>query len=60
MASFSDTNSASEAKTEADDSTDVKMDEADKLKCVQAANEGMKLLLNSRLKESEELFKRSR
>lgn len=44
------------------DGTDskAKSDDGDRLKYVQAANEGMKLLLNSRLTESEELFSKSR
>ena len=59
MASFSKQNPAFEGDTE-DSTSEIKMDEADMLKRVQVANEGMKLLLNSKLREAEELFKKSR
>ena len=36
------------------------MDELEELRRVQIANEGMNLLLSSRLKEAEELFQKSR
>ncbi len=59
MASFSKQNPAFEGDTE-DSTSETNMDEADLLKRVQAANEGMKLLLNSNLREAEDLFKKSR
>ena len=49
-----------EGTTEPDLACETNMDETVLLKHVQAANEGMKLLLNSRLKESEDLFRKSR
>ena len=49
-----------EGITEPDIASEASMDETVLLKHVQAANEGMKLLLNSKLKESEDLFKQSR
>ena len=44
-----------------EENTASKMDpESEELKCVQIANEGMKLLLSSRMREAEELYRKSR
>ena len=44
-----------------EENTASKMDpDSEELKCVQIANEGMKLLLSSRMREAEEMYRRSR
>ena len=59
MASVGDTGPELELE-EAEKMSESKIEATEQLKRVQAANEGMKLLLNSKLKESEDLFKKSR
>ena len=61
MASLPVSQEGGECLEDKEENTASKMDpDSEELKCVQIANEGMKLLLSSRMREAEEMYRRSR